>query len=38
MALVAGEPREDVAVIPGPQRRGGWGSVAVSGPDDKRRE
>lgn len=33
MGLVAGEPGEDVAVVPGPQRRGGGGSVAVSGPD-----
>ena len=33
LGLVAGEPGEDVALVPGPQRRGGGGSVAVSGPD-----
>lgn len=33
MGLVAGEPGEDVAVVPGPQRRGGGGSVAVGGPE-----
>lgn len=35
LRLVAGEPREDIAVVPGPQRRGRWGSVAISGPDEK---
>lgn len=33
LSLVAGEPGEDIAVVPGPQRRGGGGSIAVSGPD-----
>lgn len=33
LGLVAGEPREDVAVVSGPQRRGGGGSVAISRPD-----
>lgn len=33
LGLVAGEPREDVAIVPGPQRRGGGGSVAISRPD-----
>lgn len=37
LSLVAGEPRENVAVIPGPQRRGGGGSIAVSGPDEGER-
>lgn len=36
LGLVAGEPREDIAVVPCPQRRGGRGSVAVSGPDEGR--
>lgn len=31
MGLVAGEPGEDVAVVPGPQRRGGRRSVAIGG-------
>lgn len=37
LSLVAGEPWEDVAVIPGPQRRGGGRSVAISRPEAGRR-
>lgn len=36
LGLVAGEPREDVAIVSGPQRRGGGWSVAVCGSGEER--